>query len=307
MLVVLFWIGLTVSGPIGAQDGGDETDDLSLAVEEYPVVEASEDTPDHFEFKDRIDPAIFDKRREWREPDPAVIVERTNAAINPFGYSVSFELPNYTLVYNDSELMADISRLWPVALSESGEDFRLLVDSLTQGTLVVSPDTVGAVNNASFIYIAPVFVGDDLYEVEMSEDYTDFYVKRSGETVYTYTPGEPWAEPPVHALGSWDGHWLIEAEGQVLVDGESLNAQLGYDEIFGWQLIAGQPFYFFRVDNEIRLSYAGETLDVVYEDVKHYLCCEPSMFNVSGNGTMVWFYGLRDGMWYYVEAGVYGE
>jgi hypothetical protein len=29
------------------------------------------------------------------------------------------------------------------------------------------------------------------------------------------------------------------------------------------------------------------------------------MFNISGNGTMVWFYALRDGTWYYVEAGVY--
>ena len=29
------------------------------------------------------------------------------------------------------------------------------------------------------------------------------------------------------------------------------------------------------------------------------------MFNVGGNGTMVWFHALRDGMWYYVEAGVY--
>jgi hypothetical protein len=29
------------------------------------------------------------------------------------------------------------------------------------------------------------------------------------------------------------------------------------------------------------------------------------MFNVSGNQSMVWFYALRDGMWMYVEAGVY--
>jgi len=29
--------------------------------------------------------------------------------------------------------------------------------------------------------------------------------------------------------------------------------------------------------------------------------------NVSGNSTMVWFYALRDGTWYYVEAGGYTE
>jgi len=46
---------LPMSGQIRAQDD-DEKVDLSLVVEEYPIVAASEDTPDHFEFKDRIDP-----------------------------------------------------------------------------------------------------------------------------------------------------------------------------------------------------------------------------------------------------------
>ncbi len=42
-----------------------------------------------------------------------------------------------------------------------------------------------------------------------------------------------------------------------------------------------------------------------YDDIVHYLCCEPGMFNAAGNDTMVWFYALRDGVWHYVEAGVY--
>jgi hypothetical protein len=29
------------------------------------------------------------------------------------------------------------------------------------------------------------------------------------------------------------------------------------------------------------------------------------MFNVSGNENMVWFHARRDGMWYYVEMGIY--
>jgi hypothetical protein len=306
MLIIGLSFVLPMSGPIRAQDD-DETVDLSLVVEEYPIVKASEDTPDHFEFKDRIDPVILTYHQQWREPDPSLVVDVTNAALRPFDYVVAFDAPNYALIYNDTELMADISHIWPVAVSESGDDFRLLVDSLTEGTLVVTPDTVGQVNTAQFIYIAPVFVGDDLVEVEMSADFTQFFLKRNGETVYTYTPDGPWVEPPIRSLWSWDGHWLIEAEGEVLVDGESLNAQLGYDEIFAWQLIAGQPFFFFKQDDQIRISYAGEVLDYLYQDVIHYMCCEPSMFNVSGNGSMVWFYALRDGTWYYVEAGVYGE
>lgn len=34
-------------------------------------------------------------------------------------------------------------------------------------------------------------------------------------------------------------------------------------------------------------------------------CCEPAAFNVAGSETMVWFHALRDGVWYYVEIGVY--
>ena len=36
-------------------------------------------------------------------------------------------------------------------------------------------------------------------------------------------------------------------------------------------------------------------------------CCEPAAFNVAGNETMVWFHALRDGVWYYVEMGVYRQ
>jgi hypothetical protein len=31
------------------------------------------------------------------------------------------------------------------------------------------------------------------------------------------------------------------------------------------------------------------------------------MFNNAGNEDMAWFYGLRDGTWYYVEIGAFEE
>jgi len=39
----------------------------SLTVEEYPIVEDSVDKPTHFEFMDRVDPAIREKRKAVRE------------------------------------------------------------------------------------------------------------------------------------------------------------------------------------------------------------------------------------------------
>ncbi len=110
---------------------------------------------------------------------------------------------------------------------------------------------------------------------------------------------------PVKGLWSWDGRWVLEVSGTVLVDGESLNRQLGYHEVFGWRLLDGEPFYFFTKGDGTGISYAGRVMPNRYEDVIHYRCCEPSAFNVRGNDTMVWFWALRDGEWHYVEAGAF--
>jgi hypothetical protein len=86
-----------------------------------------------------------------------------------------------------------------------------------------------------------------------------------------------------------------------------LNKSLGYSEIFGWHLVAGQPFYFFAKsgNGRIGVSYAGSVMPYSYEKIPHYQCCEPAAFNPGINEHMVWFYGLKEGMWYYVEMGVY--
>ena len=90
-----------------------------------------------------------------------------------------------------------------------------------------------------------------------------------------------------------------------MIDGRSLNHDRGYDEIFHWQLVKGQPFYLFKKSNRIGVSYAGQVLPYQYDEVIYYRCCEPAMFNVGGNETMVWFHARKGGMWYYVEMGVY--
>jgi hypothetical protein len=151
-------------------------------------------------------------------------------------------------------------------------------------------------------------VGDDLVAVDTGEQHERYAVQRGNETVYEFTelivPG-PRVDNPVKGLWSWMGKWILEVDGQVIVNGESLEQELGYDEIFGWRLLNGQPFYFFRKENTIGVSYAGQVLPYQYDEVIHYRCCEPAAFNVVGNEAMVWFHALRDGMWYHVEMGVY--
>ena len=98
---------------------------------------------------------------------------------------------------------------------------------------------------------------------------------------------------------------MLEVDGTVLIDGLNLNEENGYDEVFGWRLIDGDPFYFFRKGKTIGVSYAGQTLPYSYDEVIHYQCCEPAAFNVGGNDTMVWFHALRGETYYYVEMGRY--
>jgi hypothetical protein len=294
----------TGSGSGSDQSGG--STETGFIVEEYPLVSSTEDTPDHFEFRDRVTQNILAHRQPWREPDPMIRIAATNATIAKWGYSLVAQGEGYALLHGGSVLVPDVSHVWPLAANASGTDFRLLIDSMSQPTLVVIPDTVGLMGS-QFIYIAPVYVGDDLYEVEITPDASAFVLKRNGAVVYTVTPSGPWVEPPVKALWAWGDQWVLEAEGDVLVDGESLRAQLGYDELFDWRLIAGQPFFFFRQGEQIGLSYAGMVLPYTYEQVQHGLCCEAAMFNPVGNESMVWFYALRGGTWFYVEGGMYGE
>ncbi len=297
----------------GAGSSGEQTAS-GFIVEEYPLVAADQDSPTHFEFRQYVTDQILDVRRAWREPELDSTLIAANQVIGSAGYMF---IPNYddahtyTLYRGDSLLFADVSHLYPVAVSEAG-DFRLLFDAWSNpGTLIMTPDTIGQVDMAGFIQIAPVYVGNDLVEVWADWEHGQFQVRRAGEVVYTVVPDGPFVEPPVKSLWSWNGQWLIESEGRVILDGTDLTAQMGLDEMFGWRILHGEPFYFFAPaasspGGRIAMSYAGqEVVPYVYDEVVHYQCCEPSMFNLSGNETMVWFYGLRDGMWYYVEAGVY--
>ncbi len=299
-------------GVVLTTEGGDTGSEMisGLVVEEYPLVSAAEDTPDHFEFKQRLTDQILNVRWTWRNPDPTVQIAQISQAISAWGYSLvpTPGDPNATaLYYNDAPLVTDITHVWPLAVSASGTDFRLLVDSMSQSTLVVLPDTVGQVDSTHFVSIAPVFVGDDLIEVYADWDRPAFEVRRNGQTEYVLLPQEPFVEPPVKALFAWNGHWVLQTDTAAIIDGQSLNEQIGAAEVIGWQLIVGQPFYFFTYEGRLAMSYAGQIVEPYrYDQIVHDQCCEGSMFNLSGNGTMVWFYALRDGMWLYVEAGVYG-
>ena len=148
---------------------------------------------------------------------------------------------------------------------------------------------------------------------------------RNGKEIYRLSTG-PAGPLPIAALrGLWayDDHWvletarivpcqecspiIIEAISQISLDGKLLNDQYGYKEMFGFQVMAGEPFYFFTQDNKINSSFDGQAVMVGYDDIPHYGCCSGGASNPISAENMVAFFAKRDNQWYYVEIGAYQE
>jgi hypothetical protein len=146
-------------------------------------------------------------------------------------------------------------------------------------------------------------------------------VFEDGNVVHTIPLGDPCAIPPLWGLWAYEGHWVLEAAyvkarrqdgaiycdpvGQIIWAGESLNEQHGYQESFGFQLMNGKPFYFFKRGERLGVSYDGHKVPLGYTHIFHYQCCSGSALNLRSSRSMVAFFAQRDRERYYVEIGVF--
>jgi hypothetical protein len=136
-------------------------------------------------------------------------------------------------------------------------------------------------------------------------------VLRGDETLLETPAGLPSPVLPLQGLWTYDGHWALEIlfadqdtwAGQVFIDGELVNERQGYDEAFGFQLIAGKPFYFFNRDGQLGYAYDGQETLLDYDEIPHYRCCGEGSLNPLQAEQMVAFFGVQDGEWFYVELG----
>lgn len=131
------------------------------------------------------------------------------------------------------------------------------------------------------------------------------------ETIFTTSAGMPSPVMPLQSLWTYGRHWALEIlyatpevwAGQVFIDGALLNQEKAYDEAFGFQLLAGMPFYFYQRSGSIGISYDGQEADLGYTNIPHYLCCAESTLNPIPAQNMVAFFAQRNEAWYYVELG----
>jgi len=290
----------------------------TLTVDEYPVVAAEADTPGRFEYLDRLDEEILSRLEGLRDYASEQRLDRANAALAPFGYRLQTHFdPQWNRTFYDlfkegqaEPLVPRLSRFWPVSVNASGTDFVLAAENAPNAVpldLLVSADGVRAWEDADQSnWLPPVYVGDALARVTFTGYPTITYqIHLDDQVAYTGTAEGYGAYMPLHSLGSWEGHWVLEVDDRLIVNGQDLAEAMGYETAFGFSLLHGLPFHFFQRDGVVRISYAGQTLPQTYHEVVHNRCCEAAMFNIEAYHDVVLFHALWDGTWYFVEAGVY--
>lgn len=62
-----------------------------------------------------------------------------------------------------------------------------------------------------------------------------------------------------------------------------------------------QPLYFHDSGGQVVLNYAGSDLPNRYDRIAGADSGEPALYHPGSRENIVWFYALRDGLWYYVE------
>jgi hypothetical protein len=294
-----------------------------LVVDETPIVDAEVDGPGHMEYNDRLGEEILARMRGLWARAAELRLERNNAALAPFDYRLEARFDEemnqevYDLFHEgQAEPVAlGLSYLWPVSVNASGTNFSLVVEKAPYASLYhVQADGVQPWDDADLSnWLPPGYVGDALAQLSSTGFPTITYQvaldsgrpTADASPVYTGTAVGMGAYMPLRSFTTWDGHWALEVDDHLIIDGQDLGETLGYAAAFGFRLIRGQPFYFFEQGGQVRISYAGETLPNTYDQVFHNQCCEASIHNPLNLGDTVLFHALRDGTWYFVEAGLY--
>jgi hypothetical protein len=95
-------------------------------------------------------------------------------------------------------------------------------------------------------------------------------------------------------------YWLLLYTDNIVINGKYIKGE-NYTSVFGYTKINNNEFYFFKRNNKYYIKYDDKELNYEYDDILHYLCCEPGIFNPFIIKDYVGIYALKNNYWYYVE------
>jgi hypothetical protein len=308
-------------GTLPAEPGAADASAEDLVIRESPVVAAEVMGPGRFEYNDQLSDQTRARIEALRTHAAERSLAEANDALAPFGYRLEsrFGVEGQRTLYDvyrqgESEpLLAGLASIWPVSVNASGTEFVLAAEN-TPGArppyVLVRDGQVEPWDPGPSGLLPPAYVGDALARITITGSPTITYqvelgdqaVPNSTAVVYTGTAMGVGAYMPLRSFTTWDGHWVLEVDDHLIMDGQDIGQALGYNAAFGFTRIGGQSFYFFEQDGQVRISYGDQVLPNAYEAVFHNQCCEASIHNVEAGPDAVWFHALREGTWYFVEA-----
>lgn len=261
---------LTAPALIPATGGAAQTTGR-LTAHEYALVEQSVDNPTHLSFQERAVAAVAAQRFGWRASS-AQSTQAANRALQSFGFRLQANqappFSGYTLYRFETALRSDIARAGAVMLN---------IDPTTRRRAFLLP----------FVTLT-------------GEQYTasaaGVYPQASGGNALDSTSGSASISAPKFAYAQTSG-------GAASAPVEPQAALAAFTD-FAPAPTGAAPFFFTEQNGQVYLNLAGQSLPNRYDRVITQNQGELSVFNPGASGSVIWFYALRDGLWYYVEAGL---
>ena len=149
----------------------------------------------------------------------------------------------------------------------------------------------------------------DLEEANAALAPLGYALEQAGDALRLTQDGETVENCLLHdAFRTWEAHWVLELNGDVLFDGERLTEQRVFDQVFTWRALAGSEFFLYQQNNQYGIYFDGRTLPQRYQHIVRWDCTDQQgqAFNFSAQGSAeeVGFFARKSGRWYYVRVTV---
>ena len=183
---------------------------------------------------------------------------------------------------------------YPLLLKETAEEILPAFADADWNTYSPMPREVQIGEDLFSFQTEEILPQEDIGGIEVSRQEAN--ILKNGELLMTIPLGTTGPINPVYGIYTDGSAWYFEIDrgesymgedggivipnlGDIYRDGESLNELEGYDESFGFTLLAGRPFYLFERSGEFGYSLDGVEYSLPYTNIWHHRCCSAGMLN----------------------------
>jgi hypothetical protein len=273
-----------------------------------------EDYSENQEFYERIPTTLLNQRTDLWQGSNVLPLENLNARLAPFGYRLARNPDDTSLfdLYQENQLLRNmITHFGTLQINDTGTDFILpvTIDSTEVWILQRNSFLLWFSGHPRFL---PIFAGSTLTSLSEPVESAitgekEVLVKQDQQAVYSLPISYEGAQGcPVETFRAWNGAWVLESEGDVVVSGERLSERHAYSHVFNWQALANKEFFLYQRGPAFGIYYDGIELPVQYDQIVRWPCVDQlggSGYNFSarGNDRIAGFFAIIEGNWNYVE------